>query len=232
MTTAQQRGWGDPDSKGFRTQHIVKVTAGGISINVHRQVAPLFKGFLGGLVKRGYRLDGRADDWGYANRDVRGHPGVKSNHSWGLAVDLNSAANPMTNDGRVHTDMPSWVPKLAAYYGLTWGGYYHGTRKDPMHFEFVGTPQDARNLISKLYHQATRSNTRSQDVKTQTVKRGSKGPVVGNVQALLIAHGYSTKIDDDLGPNTEALIKDFQRKKGLANTGVVDDKTWSVLVNS
>lgn len=154
MADARARGWGWPDDAGYRSRHIVTITAGGVRLHVRREVAHLFAGFVDGLVAGGYRLDVVADDWGWNNRDIRGRPGVKSNHAWGLAIDVNSTHNPMTeahpghagapgHDGRgVHTDMPAWVGPLARRWGLTWGANYTGSRKDAMHFEFVGTPQD------------------------------------------------------------------------------------------
>ena len=158
--TAQDLGWGNPDAPDYRTRNIVTVTAGGVRLAVRREVAPLFQGFIADLIRSGYRLDVNADDWGYANRCVRGtgtgtgKPCVKSNHSWGLAVDLNALANPMTeahpshadqpgHDSRgVHTDMPPETAGLASTWGLRWGANYTGTRKDAMHFEFMGTPAD------------------------------------------------------------------------------------------
>lgn len=146
MSTAQQRGWGDPDAPGYRQNHIVGVSTGGVKVYVRREIAHLVQGFLHELVQGGYRLDKQADDWGYNNRDIRGRPGVKSNHAWGLAIDINSATNPMTQDGKVHTDMPLWVRESAHRWGFFWGADYSGSRKDPMHFEFLGTPADAHKF--------------------------------------------------------------------------------------
>lgn len=154
--SAKARGWGwpgPPDSaedRAYQREHIITVEAAGIDLRVRKEVADLFVGFVNELTAGGYALNVRADDWGYANRDVRGRPGVKSNHAWGLAIDLNSTTNPMTEDGRTHTDLPSNVGALAAKYGLTWGGDYVGARRDPMHFEFIGTPADAQVRVSRI----------------------------------------------------------------------------------
>lgn len=160
MSTPRDRGWGNPDAPNYRRDHIVVVEARGIRLAVRREVAGLFVGFLEDLCATGYRLDVVADDWGYANRCIRGtgagtgRPCVKSNHSWGLAIDVNATTNPMTeahashagrpgHDARgVHTDMPAETGALAAKWGLRWGANYSGTRKDAMHFEFMGTPRD------------------------------------------------------------------------------------------
>jgi D-alanyl-D-alanine carboxypeptidase len=144
VSDARARGWGDPDSAGYRQNHIVGVTVGGVTVYVRREIAGLVRGFLSELVQRGYSLDQRQDDWGYNNRDIRGRPGVKSNHAWGLALDINAVANPMTSDGRVHTDMPPWVREVAHKWGFFWGADYSGARKDPMHFEFLGVPADIK----------------------------------------------------------------------------------------
>lgn len=147
MADARSRGWGWPGDPGsiaertYRRLHVVTIAAGGVRLAVRREVAALFGGFIADLVATGYRLDVRPDDWGFANRDIRGRPGVKSNHSWGLAVDLNAVDNPMTT-GAVRTDMPPGTGFLAAKWGLRWGANYSGTRKDAMHFEFEGTPGD------------------------------------------------------------------------------------------
>lgn len=155
MSVASARGWGDPGAPGseqglrFRRDNIVMIEAGGRTLYVNKGVSRLFKGFIDEITRRGYKInDGEIDDWGYNHRPIRGdeqkykdtkNPVYLSNHSWGLAVDLNSRTNPMGE--RLKTDMPSWVVDCAEKWGLLWGGHYKG-RKDPMHFEFVGTPQD------------------------------------------------------------------------------------------
>lgn len=156
MADAQARGWEHPDDPGFYKRNIIPIIAGGVKLYIHKAVAHLFKGFLDELVATGYRLDLNADDWGYNNRDIRGRPGTKSNHAWGLAIDINAISNPMTeahpshagragHDSRgVHTDMPPETAGLAKKWGLTWGANYNGTRKDAMHFEFLGTPSDVK----------------------------------------------------------------------------------------
>jgi hypothetical protein len=169
VVPANERGWGWPGKPGsaadtkYRRDHLTRVVAGGIMLLVRKEAAPLFESFVDELVYvYGYPLNGVADDWGYANRDVRGAPGVKSNHAWGLAIDLNATANPMTNDGGTHTDLPPGVSKLAARYGLRWGGDYSG-RKDPMHFEFTGSVRDCQEYVRQLHaRRALASNTQKE----------------------------------------------------------------------
>lgn len=142
--TAQDRGWG----RGYpvnRVRDMASVNAGGVQVSVHKDIAPLIRWLLEETTRRGYRLR-RGECWGYANRTVRGSS-APSNHSWGLAVDLNAPSNPMAD--HLVTDMPVWMPALWKAWGFDWGGDYRG-RKDAMHYEFTGTPADARARLAKL----------------------------------------------------------------------------------
>jgi D-alanyl-D-alanine carboxypeptidase len=80
---------------------------------------------------------GVADDWGYAERPIRGSETI-SNHASGTAVDLNATrwalgSNPSVNLNPAQIDT---VHRIVAATGgvVRWGGDYTG-RKDPMHFE-------------------------------------------------------------------------------------------------
>lgn len=65
---------------------------------------------------------------------------------------------------------------------------------------------------------------------TPTLRRGSKGDEVEELQALLNAKfGYNLEVDGDYGSKTEAAVKDFQKKHGLTADGVVGPKTWKAL---
>jgi len=146
--SAEDRGWGPP----CPSDQIVSFRAGGRQFNVHRKVAAIFQAFVTELVDRGYRIDaGQLDDWSYACRHIANDPNRPwSNHAWGLAIDINSLANPMTSP--LTTDMPAWVrdaDALMQKYGLRWGGTF-STTPDPMHFEFMLTPADADRITKEL----------------------------------------------------------------------------------
>lgn len=94
---------------------------------------------------RGYQF-GTDDDpsygcWGYSCRAISGS-NTPSNHSWGLAVDINAPWNPYTSP--LVTDMPEWMPDLWNAYGFRWGGDYSGDM-DAMHYEYMGSVSDAAN---------------------------------------------------------------------------------------
>ncbi len=59
-----------------------------------------------------------------------------------------------------------------------------------------------------------------------TLRRGSKGDAV---KALQKAIGKLT-VDGSYGPGTEARVKEYQKSKGLAVTGVTDAKVWNALM--
>jgi peptidoglycan hydrolase-like protein with peptidoglycan-binding domain len=54
--------------------------------------------------------------------------------------------------------------------------------------------------------------------------------MVHRLQGLLTALGSPVTIDGSFGPNTEAAVKAQQRAFGLAQSGVVDDNTWTKLI--
>ena len=124
VSDASARGWGQ-GWPAQRVKDMVRVEAGGIRVSVHRGIAPVIAHLLDTTVERGYEL--RPDwCWGYASRAIAGTQ-RPSNHSWGLAVDLNAPRNPLGS--KLVTDMPSWLPRLWAQWGFRWGGSYSG-RKD------------------------------------------------------------------------------------------------------
>ncbi len=137
---AQARGWG-PGWPRNNSANIVAITwSNGVSPTggVHRRIATLVELLGNETIRRGY-LPHKGWCWGFEDRAIAG-TNVASNHSWGLAVDINAPANPYTRP--LHTDMPAWMPYMWGEYGFRWGGHYSGPF-DAMHYEFMGTPADA-----------------------------------------------------------------------------------------
>ncbi|OKH38026.1 hypothetical protein NIES2101_36300 [Calothrix sp. HK-06] len=61
-----------------------------------------------------------------------------------------------------------------------------------------------------------------------TLQRGSTGKAVRDLQSALKASGdYSGQVDGDFGSGTEAAVKSFQRRVGLATDGIVGNNTWN-----
>ena len=64
-----------------------------------------------------------------------------------------------------------------------------------------------------------------------TLHSGSTGPDVRRLQRLLVELKSLSfdHINGNLGPNTEAAVKDFQAGNGLTVDGIVGPQTWSKL---
>ena len=70
----------------------------------------------------------------------------------------------------------------------------------------------------------------SENMNIQTLRRGSAGDEVEELQALLNAkYGANLEIDGNFGAKTEAAVKAFQQAHGLAADGVVGAKTRAAL---
>ena len=132
----------------------------------------LFEGFLGEIQASGYRItDAIGYNFRCTSNTRKDCVGLTSaslsNHAWGLAIDINVGANPEvrylpTTDSPttacsvpMATNMPQWVVQTAEKWGLLWGGYgwsggcvtpatvKSNVIRDPMHFEFRGSVEDA-----------------------------------------------------------------------------------------
>jgi hypothetical protein len=70
-----------------------------------------------------------------------------SNHSWGLAIDINWDRNPSGSD--FQSDIPPDMVAMWEDAGWFWGGWYRGGNYDPMHFEYLGRPSDVAEDASR-----------------------------------------------------------------------------------
>ena len=141
------------------------------TLRTHVAVRTLFEGFLDEIAANGYRVrdaSGYAFRCTSGNGGwtcPSGDPTDLSNHAWGLAIDMNASTNPIRSYSSVNgvtacmtpiqTDLPQWVIQTAEKWGLYWGGYGWNAgcqststqrtvvSRDPPHFEFRGTPQQA-----------------------------------------------------------------------------------------
>lgn len=146
--TADQRGWG-PGWPHDNSANCVPLVAIGVSFpaGVHRDLHDLFVMLLEESEARGYIKLHAGWCWGYFGRYISGST-VPSNHSWGLAGDINAPENPYTYDPHAAHTIGREMANLWNAYGFRWGGDYP-THFDYMHFEFMGTPADAKRLTAK-----------------------------------------------------------------------------------
>jgi hypothetical protein len=168
----------------------------------------LFEGFAREVAAGGYTLrdigiyafrctsnSGRKDCWGLSRASL-------SNHAFGLAMDVNTSANPeltyRSPDGvtsacsvPMRTDIPRWVVQTAERWGLFWGGYgwsggcqtpatsKSSVIRDPMHFEFRGTPEQARAIASRAAAGPDALCMEVVDSAGETVERCAPGGLPG-----------------------------------------------------
>jgi hypothetical protein len=64
-----------------------------------------------------------------------------------------------------------------------------------------------------------------------TLRRGSRGPAVRELQQRLNARGARLVVDGIFGPRTQAAVRTFQRTNGLQVDGVVGPRTWARLLS-
>ena len=63
-----------------------------------------------------------------------------------------------------------------------------------------------------------------------TIRKGSRGELVTQLQDLLSKDGYNLKVDGIFGPITLSCVKEFQKKHNLVVDGIVGPKTWAALI--
>jgi putative chitinase len=61
------------------------------------------------------------------------------------------------------------------------------------------------------------------------LRPNDKGPPVTILQEKLIAAGYTVAVDGDYGPNTEKMVRQFQRDHKLEEDAIVGAATWKAL---
>ena len=143
---ANLRGWGQGWPRNRSSEMATVRTRHGQTVQVHREIAPIVQFLFDEIERRGYLIHKPGqikDDWGYANRPIRGR-NVASNHSWGLAFDIDATQYPMGT----RRNPPRWIVDLIEAYGFEWGGRW--SRSDPMHFEWKGSLTEARFLVASL----------------------------------------------------------------------------------
>lgn len=158
---------------------------------------------------------GTPDDWGYAERPIRGSTTILSNHASGTAIDLNALRHPL---GAVGTFTREQVAEIRRILGeargtIRWGGDFSG-RKDEMHFEVDADAATVRAVVQHLRAQEVdddmqitelygwRDNTRRNLVDHQnwmyaewTAMRAAQVAQTRMLAELLVAHQGGKEVD-------------------------------------
>lgn len=105
--------------------------------------------------------------------------------------------------------------KLSKRSFTTWGLY-----------PYVEYPDDQEAIAKSAANIVVTANS------TPTLRKGSKGAAVEELQTLLIAYGYSLPrygTDGDYGNETVSAVKEFQKDNGLDVDGICGPKTWAAV---
>jgi hypothetical protein len=197
--------------------HMVRIFVDNRAFYVAAPVAPLFEGFLKEITAKGYSLDeGILDDWSYACRDIRDSTSI-SEHARGTAIDINAVHNPMGSTLR--TDMPWWVPVVAKKWGLRWGGDYR-TRKDAMHFEYIGTIDAIPAILAANKGTAPRDQADTDGITPTDSKEAIKF-----LQVLLVLNGQHIPVSGVYDKITGQAIKNL---KGFYNAHKIGTHRFDV----
>lgn len=172
--------------------------------------------------------------WSYNCRNVRlpsGATNIPSLHSYGIAIDIDPGQNPYSSgspwSGKFSPFQISLVEKIRNTSGAqlwTWGGRWR--LPDRMHFQLDVRPTQTRVDWSTV------DNPPLED--EMTLKRGDKGNAVRKFQEGLLNERPGSLpqfgADGDFGAETEAAVKDYQRRADLPQTGQIDGITGGLLL--
>ncbi|MDA2178624.1 peptidoglycan-binding protein [Bacillus cereus] len=134
-----------------------------------------------------------------------------------------------------------WVVELQEF--LQANGYYSGRidgQFGPVTDGAVKNYQSDRGLLAngivgpktwcQLEQDGFPKNYPCPNVNRPTLRRGSTGHWVVELQKFLQANGYySGRIDGQFGPVTDGAVKNYQSDRGLLADGIVGPKTWCQL---
>src|SRR5690348_7245452 len=166
---SSQNGW----SANQRSQTQAYTVGNGRKIQLRKGDAGfVLKHFADWFDQKIEDIDQGADDWGYAERNVRGSATEVSNHASGTAMDLNATKHPLGKRGTFSKAKTSAIrQRLKLYDGvIRWGGDYRN-RADEMHFELNADSAAVSAVAAKL--RAAQSSTVSNLKKLVTPRMPS-----------------------------------------------------------
>jgi hypothetical protein len=123
----------------YEYEHFKLITFQDRKFYLHKMVIPQFIGMLGECIVNDLwdEVTDYTNGGGIFSPRHKYHDPEKelSLHSWaGVAFDLNPQKYPLGSDARP----PEKLIEICARWGYYWGGLFE--HKDPMHFEYCGTP--------------------------------------------------------------------------------------------
>lgn len=153
----------------------------------------------------------------------RGDVLLNVNHHTAMVVDFNTLVQASINEkgtitGGKSGDQTGREIATRSYYSYPWDyclRYPEGDEKE--------VKEEVKNEPKKG----------DVEVTTVMIRNGSVGAAVKSLQILLNGKMYSKlEVDGEFGPKTEAVVKIYQKSKGLEVDGIVGKDTWTRLINS
>lgn len=149
---------------------------------------------------------------GTANK--HGHIGIVVDDEW--VVEAQGTTSGVT---KTRISASKWT-----YWGLAKG----------MEFDFI-PGRDSKEPVKPIADKepakpATDKTETPTVINYPTLRRGSKGDLVAQLQTFLSKDGSSLAIDGIFGPGTQSAVRSFQKRHGLVVDGIVGPKTWAELL--
>jgi len=168
---------------------------------------------------------GALDDWGYAERPIRGGSTL-SNHASGTAIDLNATQHPLSAVGTFDSDQVKAIRRILADCGgaVRWGGDYL-RRKDEMHLEIVASEKRCAQVLLRLV--AAPPTDPAPPSSGTYCKVGDRNDRVLELQQFLtkFAPSYNAyRPTGFYGIATTEGVREFQRRVGITGPDA-DGKT-------
>lgn len=188
--------YGNPRSPSYKKNLETYEFYPGVRITTHRAARPAFESLGRVMFAHKYKVN-KGDTGAYNLRVIAGTNRL-SNHSWGLAVDVNWSKNPY--GPKLITDMPKAMVQdilsIKTRNGkkiFRWGGNYT-RKKDAMHFEVMVTPADlATGVIEPDITKVPWGPPQKPptvEIEEDMIVQGSQGAYVKQVQRLINGVNY------------------------------------------
>lgn len=135
----------------------------------------------------------------------------------------------------VYTGTDSQKPHIGIYTGDGMVTEAAGTRQGVIQTKLHGGKWKYWGLGKGIEFEFIPNSNKKVEAKPSpinypTLRRGSKGELVTQLQDLLSKDGYNLAIDGIFGPGTQSCVRAFQKKHGLVVDGIVGPKTWAELL--
>jgi hypothetical protein len=161
------RGFSSPGKPGsaeeasWKRRYLVKLRAVPVvkTLWVHRSSALAFNALVLIWQRNGEQMGKVVDDWGWANRDIRG-VAEDSYHRYGKALDGEATENPQHG---LRTGFPRTITHEACeLLELVWGFDWSAKFRDPMHVQDELTRRRRRWVNFRLLHPSKRRHRLAQ----------------------------------------------------------------------